>query len=43
MGSCLSQRVGEKIIFTWCFSAFHDIPGLGKYGFLCSIPTSHTT
>ena len=21
---------------TWCFWAFYDIPGLGKYGFLCN-------
>ena len=24
------------MIFTWYFWAFHDIPGLGKYGFSCS-------
>ena len=29
----LSQKVDEKIIFTWHFWAFDDIPGLGKYGF----------
>ena len=29
----LSQKVDEKIIFTWYFWAFDDIPGLGKYGF----------
>ena len=31
-----SQKVDEKIIFTWYFWVFHDIPGPGKYGFLCS-------
>ena len=31
-----SQKVGGKIIFTWSFWAFHDIPGLGKYRFSCS-------
>ena len=31
-----SQKVGAKMIFTWSFWAFHDIPALGKYGFLCS-------
>ena len=29
----LSQKVDGKMIFTWSFWAFHDIPGLGKYGF----------
>ena len=24
------------MIFTWYFLVFHDIPGLGKYGFWCS-------
>ena len=31
-----SEKVDGKIIFTWTFWTFHDIPGLGKYGFLCS-------
>ena len=31
-----SQKVDGKMIFTWSFWAFHDIPGLGKYGFSCS-------
>ena len=25
-----------KMVVTWSFLAFYDIPGLGKYGFLCS-------
>ena len=25
------------MIFTWSFWAFHDIPGLGKYAFSCSV------
>ena len=32
----LSQKVDGKMIYTWSFSAFHDIPGLGKYGFSSS-------
>ena len=32
-----SQKVDGKMIFTWSFWAFHDIPGLGKYGFSCSL------
>ena len=31
-----SQKVDGKMIFTWSFWAFHDIPGVGKYGFSCS-------
>ena len=31
-----SQNVDGKMIFTWFFWAFHDIPGPGKYGFSCS-------
>ena len=34
-GLVLSKKDG-KIIFSWSFWAFHDIPGLGKYGFSCS-------
>ena len=29
------QKVGRKMIFIWSFLAFHDIPGLRKYGFSC--------
>ena len=39
-GKCslfLSQKIDGKMIFTWSFWAFHDIPGLGKYGFSCSV------
>ena len=32
-----SQEIDGKMIFTCSFWAFHDIPGLGKYGFLCSV------
>ena len=35
--SFLSQKVDGKIIFPWSFWAFHDIPGLGKYGLSCSV------
>ena len=35
-GLFYSQKVDGKIIFTWSFWAFYDIPGSGKYGFLCS-------
>ena len=31
-----NQKVDWKMIFTWSFWVFHDIPGPGKYGFLCS-------
>ena len=31
-----SQKVDQKMIFTWSFWTFHDIPGLRKYGFSCS-------
>ena len=30
--SFFSQKVDEKMIFTWSFWAFYDIPGPGKYG-----------
>ena len=33
------QKANEKMIFTWSFWVFHDIPGLGKYGFSCSVKT----
>ena len=36
-GLFLSQEVDGKIIFTWSFWAFHNIPGPGKYGFSCSV------
>ena len=32
-GLFLSQKVGGKMVYTWSFWAYHDIPGLGKYGF----------
>ena len=32
-----SQKDDVKVIFTCSFLAFHDIPGPGKYGFLCSV------
>ena len=32
-----SQKVDGKMIFTWSLWAFYDIPGPGKYGFLCSV------
>ena len=35
-GLFFSQKVDGKIIFSWSFWAFHDIPGLEKYGFSCS-------
>ena len=36
-GLFFSQKVDGKMIFTWSFWAFHDIPGLGKYGFSRSV------
>ena len=36
-GLFFSQKVDVKVIFTWSFWAFHDILGLGKDGFLCSV------
>ena len=32
-----SQKIDGKMIFTWSFWAFHNIPGPGKYGFSCSV------
>ena len=32
-----SKKVDAKMIFTWFFWAFDDIPGPEKYGFLCSV------
>ena len=32
-GLSFSQKVDGKMVFTWSFWAFHDIPGLGKYVF----------
>ena len=32
-GPFFSQKVDGKMIFTWSFWAFCDIPGPGKYGF----------
>ena len=31
-----SQNVDVKVMFTWSFWAFHDIPGPGEYEFSCS-------
>ena len=39
-GLFLSQKVDGKMIFTWSFLVFYDIPGLGQYGFLCSVTLS---
>ena len=36
-GHFLRQKVDEKVMFTWSFWAFQDIPGPGKYGFSCSV------
>ena len=36
-GLFFSQKVDVKVIFTWSFWAFHDIPGPGKYGSSCSV------
>ena len=33
-----SQKVDRKMVLTWSFWAFYDIPGLGKYGFSCRAP-----
>ena len=35
--SFFSQNVDGKMIFTWSFWAFYDIPGPGKYGFSRSV------
>ena len=35
--SFFSQKVDVKVIFTCSFWTFHDIPGPGKYCFLCSV------
>ena len=39
--SFFNQKVDGKMIFTWSFSAFHDIPALGEYGFSCSAWRNH--
>ena len=36
-GLFFSQKVDGKMIFTWSFLAFYDIPGPGKYGFSRSV------
>ena len=36
-GLSYSQKVDGKMIFTWVFWAFYDIPRPGKYGFLRSV------
>ena len=32
-----SQKVDGKMMYTWSFWAFHDIPGPGKYDFSCNV------
>ena len=32
-----SQKVDGKMMYTWSFWAFHDIPGSGKYDFSCNV------
>ena len=41
-GLFFSEKVDEKMMLTWSFQAFHDIPGLWKYGFLCSEHIKHS-
>ena len=36
-GVFFSQKVDGKMIITWSFRAFYDIPGPGKYGFSRSV------
>ena len=36
-GLFLSQKFNGKMIFTWSFWAYHDIPGLAKNGFSCTV------
>ena len=36
-GIFFSQKVDGKMIFTWSFLSFYDIPGRGKYGFSRSV------
>ena len=36
-GLSFSREVDEKMIYTWSFWDFHDIPGPGKYGFSYSV------
>ena len=31
-----NRKVNGRMTFTWCFWAFHDILGIGKYVFSCS-------
>ena len=40
-GILLIQNVDGKLIFSWYFWTFYDIPRLGKYGFSCSVTTDH--
>ena len=35
--SFFSQKVDGKMVFTWSFWAFYDIPGPGNYGFSRSV------
>ena len=39
--SFFSQKVDEKMKYTWSFWAFHDIPGHGKYGFSRNVIKQH--
>ena len=32
----MNKKVDGKMIFTWHYLAFHDIPGLVEWGFWCS-------
>ena len=32
-----AKKLMKGTIFTWSFWAFHDILGLGRYDFLCSV------
>ena len=36
-----SQKVDGKMIFTWSFGAFYDVPGPGEYGFSRSVTYYH--
>ena len=42
-GLFFRQNFDRKMIFTWSFWAFCDIPGPGKYGFLRSVTTPKIT
>ena len=36
-----SQKSDEKMVFTWYFLAFHDVPEREKYRFSCSGAYDH--